>query len=622
MHFLFKVQSVKVKSASPLLRYLSGFILLALLVSQSTNAQTGSDNQLIAQPGIAMHGNPRYPANFPYFGYVNPQAPKGGLLRLAVISNGFDTFNGFILKGVEAEGAREYVYDTLMVQSQDEPLSLYGLVAESIEVPDDRRWVVFNINSKARFADGVAITAEDVAFTFELLTTKGHPFYKSYYSDVKQFEVLSPARIKFTFKDTNNRELPLVLAQLPVLPKHYWLKHDFSKANLEIPLGSGPYRIAKVDAGRSVTYERRPDYWAKDLPVNVGRYNFDEIRYDYYGDETVALEAFKAGSYDFRAENIAKVWATAYTGPQFTSGRIIKEAIPHHLPVGMQSFLYNTRRPVFSDPSVRRALAFAFDFEWTNRQLFYNQYTRTLSYFDNSELAATGLPSAAELKLLEPWRKDLPEAVFTTAYSLPGTDGKSTLRDNLKQAVALLKAAGWEIREGKMTHLSSGRPLTFQLLINQKSFERVLLPFKQNLERLGIVMTTRLVDTNQYIERMRKFDFDMTIGSMPQSESPGNEQRNYWSSEAADIPGSRNYAGIKSPVVDALVDQVIQASDRESLVTATRALDRVLLWGHYVIPQWHLAVQRIAYWHQLKRPVVTPKSGVSLDTWWMEKTPE
>ena len=430
--------------------------------------------------------------------------------------------------------------------------------------------------------------------------------------------VESPRRVRFEFKPTTNRELPLILGQMPILPAHYWAEREFGENGLTPPLGSGPYKIGKFEAGRSVEYQRVKDYWAKDLAVRKGRFNFDRIRYDYYTDDTVALEAFKAGSFDFRVETSAKNWATAYNGEKFENGRIVAEAIEHNRPTGMQGFVFNTRREVFSDARVREALAYGFDFEWANKNLFYGQYTRTDSFFENSELASSGLPSDRELEILEPFRDQLPADVFNEPYQPPKTEGQQGVRNNLRSALQLLRSAGYGIEDGTMVHQETGKPLAFEILLFQKSFERVVLPFKNNLAKLGIDVSVRLVDSNQYIQRVREFDFDMITQVMPQSDSPGNEQREYWHSSNVGATGSRNYMGVSDPVVDQLVSQVIQAPNRDELVMRTRALDRVLLHGHYVVPHWHLAKDRVAYWSHLVRPAETPKNGVDLDNWWVK----
>lgn len=566
-----------------------------------------------------MHGELKYPEGFSHFDYVNPEAPKGGTLKLSVVSNGFDSFNPFVIRGVAAAGVSTYVYDTLMESSADEPFSEYGLIAESVEFPEDRRYVIFNLREEARFQDGTPITAKDVEFSHRILTTEGHPFYRNYYADVRKVTVENSHRIRFDFGETDNRELPLILGQMPILPAHYWEEREFGRNGLDIPVGSGPYRIGSFDAGRSVTYELVEDYWAKDLPIRVGRFNFQRIQYEYYNDDTVALEAFKAGNFDFRQETSAKNWATAYTGRRFEDGRIVREAIPHQRPSGMQGFVFNTRKPVFRDPKVRQALAYGFDFQWANRNLFFDQYTRTNSYFENSELASSGLPEGPELDILERFRDQLNPEVFTREYTPPDTSDSRSMRDNLRAAMELLNEAGYSIRGGKMVHEETGKQLSFEVLLFQKSFERVVLPFTRNLERLGIDVTVRLVDSNQYIQRVRSFDFDMITQVLPQSDSPGNEQREYWHSSTAEVSGSRNFMGVNDPVVDQLVDMVIQAPDREQLVHRVRALDRVLLHSHYVIPHWHLSKDRVAYWNHLQRPEVTPKNGIDLNNWWITR---
>ena len=603
----------RTRKASSLISVLT-VTAMVLLPWQSASAEPD------ARHGIAMHGEPQYSEGFPHFDYVNPGAPKGGVLRMAVVANGFDTFNPFVIRGVAAAGINTYLYDTLMEPSADEPFSAYGLIAESIETPEDRSYVTFHLRDEARFQDGEPITAKDVKFSFDVLTTEGHPFYRNYYADVSEVIIEDDQTIRFEFGDTNNRELPLILGQLPVLPSHYWKDREFGDNGLTPPVGSGPYRIGDFEAGRSITFKRVEDYWARNIGVRKGRFNFDEIHYDYYKDDTVALESFRAGNFDFRVESSAKNWATAYTGTQFDSGKVKTEAVEHGRPAGMQAFAMNTRRQVFSDPGVREALAYAFDFEWANKNLFFGQYTRTSSYFENSELASSGLPEGRELEILEPYRDQLPDDVFNEAYQPPSTAGKGGLRDNLRKALTLLREAGYEVRDGTMVNRETGAPLAFEILLFQKTFERVVLPFKNNLERLGIDVSVRLVDTNQYIQRLRDFDYDMTVQGIGQSDSPGNEQREYWHSSNVDVKGSRNYMGVNSPVVDELVNLVIQAPTREELVHRTRALDRVLLHGHYVVPNWYLPKDRIAYWSFLQRPETVPKNGVDVNNWWVEST--
>lgn len=569
----------------------------------------------LAEPrhAIAMHGSAKYPAGFAHFGYVNPNAPKGGELRLADQGT-FDNLNPYIVKGQPPEGAG-LPFETLLTASADEPFSMYGLIAETVDTPADRSWATYTIRKTARWHDGMPITPEDVIFSLDILRTKGAPHYRFYYAGVDKVEKEGERAVKFTFKPGDNRELPLIVGEMPILPKHYWQSRPFENTTLEPPLGSGPYKIGAFEPGRFIVYDRVRDYWGKDLAVRRGFFNFDRVRYDFYRDSTVALEALKAGEYDFREENEAKKWATGYGNwPALTQGRAKMERLDNQNPAGMQSFAYNTRRPLFSDATVRRALAYAFDFEWTNANLFYGQYRRTESYFANSELAATGLPGTDELKVLEPLKDKLPTEVFTQAYHAPKSDGSGNARPNLRIAMKLLEDAGWRVVDGKLT--KDGQPFRFEILLAQPTFERVSLPFVRNLARLGIDVTVRTVDTSQYVNRVRSFDFDMIVMSWGESLSPGNEQSMFWSSDAADQQGSRNVAGIKNPAVDHLVDLVISAPDRESLVARTRALDRVLLWNHYVIPQWHMGSDRLAYWDKFGRPDIIPMKGYQLFSWW------
>jgi len=597
------------------MRALALVLAVALTTAAATPAWPRTAPPARGAHGLSIHGDLKYGPGFTHFAYVNPRAPKGGSVTLRAIGT-FDNLNPFILKGVPAAGIGT-TFDTLTVASSDEPSSEYGLVAETIETPADRSWVAFTLRPEARFHDGSPMTVEDVIWTFETLRTKGHPLYRSYYAQVASVEKTGPRTVKFTFKGAENRELPVIVGQLPVLSRAYWAGREFAKTTLEAPLGSGPYRVESLETGRSITYRRVNDYWAATLPVNVGRYNFDTIRYDYYRDDTVALEAFKAGGYDFRSEASSKNWATAYDLPAVRDGRIRKEEIPNEVPTGMQGWVYNTRRGIFSDPRVREALAAAFDFEWSNAHLFYNAYTRTRSYFSNSELASRGLPSEAELQVLTPFRGRVPNDVFTREYQPPSTV-PGGLRPNLVHALELLKQAGWVVRDMRLVNAETGRPMTFEILIDEPSFERIALPFVKNLERLGVAARLRTVDAAQYQYRLKQFDFDMTVAVFPQSLSPGNEQIDYWASSSADIPGSRNLAGVRDPVVDRLVALVISAPTRPELVARTRALDRVLLWGHYVIPQFHIAAFRVAYWNRFGRPAVSPKYDLGFDTWWIE----
>ncbi len=582
--------------------------LVTLIASQSSGAAT-------QQHAIAMHGDPKYAANFDHFDYTNPDAPKGGSVRLWALGT-FDSFNPFIIKGTAADDLGK-LYDSLMAKSEDEPFSQYGLLAESIEMPDDRSWVTFHIRPQATFSDGQPVTSADVIHTFKLLREQGNPFYRAYYADILNIEALSDKSVKFSFKPGENRELPLIVGEVSILPQHFWQSRDFAKPGLEVPVGSGPYRIKSFDAGRSLTFELRSDYWGAELPVNKGRHNFGTVRYDYYRDSTVALEAFKAGEYDFRQENSSKNWATSYTGPMFDSGEVIKKQIKHANPTGMQAFIMNSRQPQFADSRVRHALAYAFDFEWTNKNIFYNAYTRTHSYFSNSEMAASELPTPAELEILEPIRDQLPPQVFTEVYSPPSTNGSGNTRSQLRSGLRLLKQAGWTLKDGILVD-SNGTAFEFELLLVQKEMERVVAPFLRNLERMGIQAKIRLIDVSQYINRIRSFDFDMMIYSYGQSNSPGNEQREFWHSSMANVEGSRNLMGVSDPAIDYLIDQVIAAPDREQLVLRTRALDRALQWNHYLIPQFHISSYRVAYWDKFSQPEIQPQYSLGFDSWWIK----
>ncbi|HEY1029532.1 MAG TPA: extracellular solute-binding protein [Pseudomonas sp.] len=665
---------------------------------------------------------PKYPANFKHFDYVNPDAPKGGIFRQSGFGS-FDSLNPYISKGVSADDIG-LIYDTLTVQSLDEPFSSYGLLAEKIEKAPDNAWVRFLLRKEARFHDGTPVTAEDVQFTFETLMTKGAPMFRGYYADVERVEVESPHSVRFIFKHAGNRELPLIVGQLPVLPRHWWTelddsqiarqpllgderisaaieadddgrsirvrlqeeprlagnqtlslellqlnlqaatrsdeqalaplkqietiseedsrslrialrkpaddamldalrklpllpaKRDFSRGNLERPLGSGPYKVGRIQAGRSIRYDRVEDWWARDLPVSRGFYNFEQMQVDYYRDNTVALEALKAGQFDYWLETSAKNWATAYGIPAVANGQLIKEEIENRNPTGMQGFIFNTRRPQFQDRRVREALGLLFDFEWANKRLFNGAYFRTRSYFDNSELGSKGLPDEEELAILEPLRDKIPPEVFTEEFRIPVSDGSGIIREQQRRAYQLLQQAGWRIEGDRMLD-ANGQPVSFEFLLAQTEFERILLPFKRNLADLGMELVIRRVDVSQYLNRLRSRDFDMIVGGFGQSNSPGNEQREYWHSSSADNPGSRNFIGLKDPAIDTLVEGLINADSRQSLIAHTRALDRVLLWGYYVIPNWHIRTWRVAYWNRFEHPKVTPLYDIGLNTWWV-----
>jgi microcin C transport system substrate-binding protein len=565
--------------------------------------------------GIAMHGAPKYGPDFKQFDYVNPDAPKGGELRLGAAGT-FDSLNPFILAGKKAGGVA-LTLDTLGRTSADEPFSYYGLIAKTIDIAPGRDSVTFELRREARFHDGSPLTSADVAFTFEILREKGLPFYRSYYGDVVKVETDGPHKITFHFKDGNNGELPLILMQMPIVSKAYYAKVDFNKTALEAPLGSGPYKITHVDAGKSITLTRVPDYWAKDLPVSRGQFNFNRVRYEYFRDDTIALEAFFAGQIDWRRESSALSWATRYDKPAYKDGRVKKEEFATEQTAGMQGFGMNLRKPLFQDRDVRRAIIQALDFEWSNKTLFFGLYTRTRSYFDNSDLGAKGLPSEAELKLLEPFRGQIPDEVFTTDYKPPVTDGSGNIRPQLREALALLKKAGWEAKNGKLQN-AKGEEFTFEILLDNPAFERIALPFAKNLELMGIKANVRVVDPAQYEERMNRFDFDMTVEQFPQSDSPGNEQRDFFGSAAADEPGGRNTLGIKSPAIDVLIEKIITAKSREELTTATKAMDRILQWGYYMVPQWYLGKSWIAHWDMFAWPDKPVKSGVDVMTWWVD----
>ncbi|MYC14120.1 MAG: ABC transporter substrate-binding protein [Gemmatimonadetes bacterium] len=601
-------------------------ILFALVLSLLVVAMPLADQPNYKGHAISMYGDLKYGPDFKHFDYANPNAPKGGTVKRSA-GGTYDCLNQFILKGVSAYGLG-LIYDSLTERSLDEPFSEYGLLAESIEVPPDRSWTLFTLRSGARWHDGKPITPEDVVFTFETIQTKGHPFYRNYYADIKQIEKVGERQVKFTFGGKDNRELPLIVGQMAILPKHYWEGKNFEETTLEPPLGSGPYKIEAYEPGRSITYRRVENYWGTDLSIKKGRYNPDVIHYDYYKDGTVATEAQKGGEFDFALQNNSKSWATAYDIPAVAEGRLIKELIPHENGTGMQGFWFNTRRSKFADPKVRHALAHAFDFEWTNTNLFYGQYARSTSYFSNTELASSGLPQGQELEILEAFRGQIPEEVFTSEYKPPTTDGSGNIRQNLRVATRMLKAAGWSVKEGKLTNDASGKTMIIEFLINNSpSWERIVGPYIQNLERLGVEAAIKIVDTSQYQNRVQEYDFDAIVSLRGQSLSPGNEQRGYWTSAAADEPGTRNYAGIKDPVVDALVDQLINAPDRKALVSTTRALDRVLLWGHYVVPHWHIRAHRVVYWNKFGKPDISPRYlpqpwQYFPDTWWVDATKE
>ncbi|MBU1582605.1 MAG: extracellular solute-binding protein [Proteobacteria bacterium] len=575
-----------------------------------------ADQTSITSTHFSLRDAPKYNQGFTHFDYVNPDAPRGGSVTLSTTGT-FDSFNRYAQRGDSAEGS-DQLYDTLMVASDDEIDVLYPLIGEKIEYSKDFTWIVFFINKKACFQDGRSITAHDVVFTFNTFMTQGVPQFKSYYKNVDTVEALDSHRVKFTLKK-GRLDLLHSLAGLAILPKHYWEKKDFSEPTTEVPLGSSGFTIDSFKMGQYVVVKRLKDYWAKDLPVNKGRHNFDFIRYDYYKDEVVTLEAFKAGEFDFRSENVATQWATMYTGENFDKKFIVKEEISHEIPQAMQALMFNTQKEVFKDVRVREALTYAMDFEWMNQHLFYNQYTRTRSFFQNTEYEAKGLPSFQEIACLEPVKDKIPPRVYTKEYQPPVTDGSGNIRPQLRTALALLKTAGWDIVDRKMTHLQTHKPMAFELLLYSPTMERIAIPFQDNLKKLGITLNIRRVDTTQFVNRMRERDFDMISGGYAANPFPSNNLKIVWHSGYLD--STYNTAGVKDPAIDYLTEKIDQnQTDKQALLYYGRALDRVLQWNFFVVPQWHFSKFRVAYWNKFSRPAVRPKYAVGfLDTWWIDK---
>jgi microcin C transport system substrate-binding protein len=592
-------------------------LLLAALAGLATRGARADTAGPTRSHAVSLLAQPALPSDFPYFPYVNPDAPKGGEVALSAVGS-FDSFHPFIVRGTPA-GDIIRVYDPLLVASADEASTAYGHLAKTIEIAPDGMWVAFELRPEARFHDGKPVTAEDVAWTFDQLRKEGRPFYRQYYADVTDVAAESAARVVFHLKSNRNRELPLILGEMLVLPKHWWEGRDFSRPLTDPPLGSGAYRVDHVDFGRTVGYRRVTDWWAANLPTGRGRFNFDVMRTEYFRDPTVALEAFKAGQIDFRQENVAKQWATAYDFPAVGRGLVKKEQIRHHLPTGMQGFVMNTRRPQFKDPRVRQALAWVFDFEWANKNLFYGAYTRTKSYYSNSDFESSGLPSPDELALLEPFRDKLPPELFKQEFTLPVTDGSGNNREQLRQAYSMLKDTGWKLSDMKLVD-GSGKQMAFEILLDEPAFERVALPYVQTLAKLGIDAHVRTVDPAQYQRLLDTYDFDMTVAVFGESDNPGNEQVGYWTTASGQQEGGDNLAGIADPVVDALVHRVINAGSRQQLITVTRALDRALLWGWYVVPHWHMQSYRVAYWDRFARPEKPIRAGLAFDTWWLDQT--
>jgi microcin C transport system substrate-binding protein len=599
--------------ARPLPLLCGALLVLALLAPTATAGER--------KHGLSAFGDLAYPADFKHFAYANPDAPKDGTFSLVGWGGvtTFNSLNNYILKGDAAQGL-ELLFDSLMTPATDEPDAVYGLVAESAEVADDGKSVTFYLRPEAKFADGTPITADDVAFSFETLKEKGHPIYRQMLQDVVKVEALDPATVRYTFQGELVRDLPLTVAQLPIFSKAYYSKRPFDETTLEPPLGSGPYLVDKIAQGRTIVYRRNPDYWAKDVPVNRGRWNFDKIRYEYFRDRTAGMEAFKAGFYDFREEFTSKVWATEYDFPAIRAGRVKKEVVPDETPSGTQGFFINTRREQLQDPRVRQALDLAFDFEWTNRNVFYSLYDRTQSFFENSPMKAEGEPSEAERTLIANLGVPVSEEALGVAYLPAKSDGSGQDRNLLQQAGKLLDAAGYSVKDGVRVD-ANGNRLNLEILSFEPAFERVIAPYLRNLKLLGIDAKVRMVDPAQYQQRLKNFDFDMTTQRYVMRSTPGVELRSYFGSQAAEMDGSLNLAGIADPAVDALTERVISAKSREELNVAARALDRVLRAGHYWVPHWYKASNNIAYWDKFSRPETKPRfdRGV-LDTWWYDET--
>lgn len=628
--FFLPIQAVNVPDQQPLdatdriFHLIRPLLSLFLCLAISSSAWA----TLYKSHGYAQFGELKYPASFTHFAWINPEAPKGGTLRM--MANGtFDTLNPYTLKGSSPISTANFLQygvnelnAPLMVgtgaydPSGDEPSSSYGLIAESVEYSDDRSWVVFNLRPEARFHDGKPITAYDVAFSYRLLLKQGHPQYRTNLQEVKRVDILNRHSIRFVLKRAGNSLLILRLGELPVLPQHYWKDRDFKATTYEPPLGSGPYRITQVSPGRSLRFERVKDWWGAKLPVNRGKYNFDRVDVEFYRDSHVAFEAFKAGEFDIYIEQQAKNWANGYHFPALRRGEVIKAEIPHQIPTQTQALFMNTRREVFADRQVREAMGLMFDFEWANRALFNSSYTRAKSYYPNSEFAATGKPKGAEWLLLSPYRKQLQSRLFSEPFTMPQTEGRGIPRETLRKALGLLASAGWK-PSGQRLLNSQGQPLSFEILLVNPNLERILQPFTENLASIGIQARLRTVDRAQYKQRLDQYDFDMILLTLPQTLSPGLEQSQYFHSAQAKVKGGRNYAGITHPVVDAMIEKLLSAQSRDEQITATRALDRVLLWQHYSIPNWYIDYHRLAYRNRFAF-AATPPFTLGLRTWWLK----
>ena len=604
----------KIDSSPLLMQYI---IFILLTIAASVPVINVSECQ--AAHGISIDGKLKYPPDFKQFDYTSDQAQKGGALVLHDLGS-FDKMNPYTLKGSPPSGLDNLVFETLAAASLDEPFASYGLIAKDIELADDRLSVTYTIDENARFSDGTPITPEDVQFSLNIMKSEAaHPFYQAYLQDIKGSEILDNNRVRFDFARVN-RELHLIASQVPIFSKKFYSKHPFDDPSMVPPIGSGPYVIDSVNPGKSITYMRNPDYWAINHPTRKGMFNFNTITFKYFRDQIVSVEAFKANEFDFMYINIAKQWARDLVGPKFDSKQIMKEYLPHRNNQGMQGFVFNLRNPLFQDRRVRAALGMAFDFEWANNKLFFNEYTRSASYFSNSDLAAKNLPEGLELEYLSPFKDQLPPEVFTQQLTPFSTGPLNTLRDNLRNAKKILAEAGWTVQDGRLIN-KEGNSFDFEILLVSPSFERVMAGYVNNLKKLGVNASYRTIDPALYIDRLNRFDFDMTVHVFGQSQSPGNEQRDYWHSSSADRNGSRNLIGIKDPIVDQLVEKIIYAETQEELAASCKALDRVLWYGYYVVPNWYVARHRVSYWNKFKRPETLPlyyNPNQALMTWWMK----
>ncbi|MGI9282992.1 MAG: extracellular solute-binding protein [Endozoicomonas sp.] len=585
-------------------------LLLTLLASFAWGS-----NQIPLKHAISLYGEPKYNKGFKHFDYANPDAPKGGELRQAVIGQ-FDSITPYVDRGSAAAGSH-LLYDTLLQRSWDEPLSKYGLIAEWIELDPENRWAAFHINPKAHFNDGHKVTASDVKFTFDLLREKGSTFYRHFYSDIEKAEVTAPLRVLFTFKNNKNRELPLILGQMPILPEHFWKGREFPATGFEVPVSSGPYQIDKINPGRSITYKRNKNYWARDLAVNRGRHNFDRMLYEYYGNKTVLLQALFNNEYDFKLVTDPVIWNTQLNESRIKKYRLVRETIQNHNPQTL-TLTYNTRRPFLKDARVRESLGYAFNFEQINDNLFFGMYRRAESFFSGTELAASGLPSPSELNWLTPWKKELPLALFNEPFQIPDSRLASGDRINKAKALKLLKQAGWQIKDNQQVN-RQGQPLVLNALVANDEHEKVLLSIKDGLSQLGMTLNVQRVDPLQMVARIRDLDFELLLHAYPHTASPGTEQASLWGSATAQQKGSKNLSGVQSPVVDQLTELIPTATSRKELLSMVHALDRVLLWGHYSLPLWYSPSWSVLYRNTLKHPGNTAIYALDLSTWWYEK---